>query len=127
MSMLADYRRLERKLARKLRQLEALKRHPGLQREIEFEEKLFCLLADYNFSTHEVFSIFAPCLVPELKPWAPARPRQQGKRRDIKHYSNPYTGEILSVKSGSLNKTLKSWRLRYGPLEVESWMSTQSG
>ncbi|MFJ4346325.1 hypothetical protein [Pseudomonas sp. NPDC089401] len=54
---------------------------------------------------------------------APARPKQQGKRRKTKHYTNPYTGEVLSFNGGGLHRTLKSWKLRYGPLEVESWAS----
>ena len=126
MSMLTDYRRFERQLTRKLRQLEALRSHPGLQRDIEFELKLRKLLTDYSFSAEQVFSIFSACLVPALKPQTAARPRRQGTRRVLKHYKNPHTGEIVSTKGGALNKTLKSWKLRYGPMEVESWVSQQS-
>jgi hypothetical protein len=124
MSILAEYRLLERQLASKLQTLDALKVHPSLQHELEFEKKLRNLLAEYNFNEHKIFSILKPATAPQLQPQAPApaKPKQHRKPREAKHYRNPYTGEAAITKGGN-HKVLKAWKRQYGSVEVESWLT----
>lgn len=60
MSRLAEFRALEQQLAAQLAELEALKNHDGLKREIEFEKKLRALLSEYGYSLRNVVAILDP-------------------------------------------------------------------
>lgn len=122
MSKLAEFRELERTLANQLATLEALKGDSGLQREIEFEQKLRELLAQYSYSLRNIISI--------LDPQASVRrgqgnitPVEKGQRRArvLKQYSNPHTGEIIETKGGN-HRQLKEWKNQYGAETVESWL-----
>ncbi|NIF29748.1 DNA binding protein [Pantoea sp. Tr-811] len=125
MSTLAEYRHLEKQLNSKLQALEALKVHPKLQRELEFEQKLRHLLADYDYSAQKIVSLYLPAVVPSPQPLAAPQPKRPRKPRQAKHYRNPYTGEVAITKGGN-HKVLKAWKRQYGPLEVESWVSQWS-
>lgn len=59
MSKLAEFRRLEKHLAKQLQALEALKGDASLKQEIEFETKLRALLAKYGYT----FLILRPVVV----------------------------------------------------------------
>ena len=67
MSKLAEFKALEPQLAEQLKQLDAMKNDDGLQKEIEFEQKLRGLLAEYGFSLREVRLILDPQAKPETK------------------------------------------------------------
>ena len=60
MSKLAEFRALEQQLAAQLAELEALKNDGGLKKEIEFENKLRALMAEYGVSLNGVINILDP-------------------------------------------------------------------
>jgi hypothetical protein len=61
MSRLAEFRKLEQRLAAQLAEPETLKNDDGLKKkEIEFETKLRDLLAQYGCSLKDVINIFDP-------------------------------------------------------------------
>jgi hypothetical protein len=120
MSRLAEFRQLEQKLAAQLAELEAMKGSSELKREIEFETKLRDLLAKYGFSLRDIINLLDPQsgrrAAPNAVEKAPRRARQ------VKHYKNPHSGEVIETKGGN-HKGLKEWKAKYGSDEVESWVS----
>lgn len=60
MSIIAEYKALEAQIAEQTARLEALKNDQKLQKEIEFENKLRALLAEYNYSLRNVIALLDP-------------------------------------------------------------------
>ena len=119
MSKIAEYKALEAQIAEQLTQLEALKNNGALKREIEFEEKLRSLLADYNFSLREIIAILDPTAT---RSTSAAQKSIGRKARMVKRYNNPNTGEVIETKGGN-HKILKAWKAEYGNAVVESWLN----
>lgn len=117
MSKLVEYRELERSLAEQVARLEALKGDAGLEKEIEFEQQLRSLLAEYGKSLRDIKLLLDP-----TSHRAPALAAKQTRRaRVVKTYRNPLTGEVVESKGGN-NKLLGSWKAQFGAAEVESWL-----
>ncbi|MBA1256615.1 histone-like nucleoid-structuring protein, MvaT/MvaU family [Pseudomonas helleri] len=121
MSRLAEFRALEQQLAAQLAELEALKNHDGLKREIEFEKKLRALLSEYGYSLRNVVAILDPQSATRRAPAVVAE-KSTRKPRQAKVYKNPHSGELVETKGGN-HKTLKEWKSQYGADEVESWLA----
>ncbi|MDH4567929.1 transcriptional regulator [Pseudomonas sp. BN414] len=117
MSKLAEYKALEAQLAEQLAQLNALKNDSELKREIQFEEKLRALLAEYGMSLRNVIAI----LDPQAKRSTPAAKPSARKARQVKRYKNPSTGEVVETKGGN-HRILKEWKAEFGSDVVESWL-----
>ncbi|MFZ6045799.1 histone-like nucleoid-structuring protein, MvaT/MvaU family [Pseudomonas sp. CR3202] len=117
MSKLAEYKALEAKLAEQLAQLDALKNDEELKREIDFEQKLRSLLADYGFSLRQVIAILDP---KATRTGTPVQPSGR-KARTVKRYKNPHTDEVVETKGGN-HRVLKEWKAEYGSDTVESWL-----
>ncbi len=115
MSKLAEFKRLEAQLAAQLQQLDALKNDGELKKEIQFEEKLRALLAEYGMSLRNVIAILDPT------PFSAAVITGQRRARQLKVYKNPNTGEVVETKGGN-HKVLKAWKEQYGVEAVESWL-----
>ena len=121
MSRLAEFRALEQQLAAQLAELETLKNDDGLKREIEFEQKLRDLLAEYGYSLRNIIAI----LDPQASRRAPAATESKAgsrKPRQVKIYKNPHSGEVVETKGGN-HKTLKEWKAKHGSATVESWLT----
>ncbi|MCQ4256523.1 histone-like nucleoid-structuring protein, MvaT/MvaU family [Stutzerimonas stutzeri] len=118
MSKLAEFKALEAQLAAQLKQLDALKNDGGLKREIEFEEKLRDLMAEYGIGLRSIIDILEPKESPESATPAARGPRRQ---RQVKVYKNPETGETIETKGGN-HKVLKAWKEQYGAEQVEGWL-----
>ncbi len=115
MSKIAEYKRLESKLAEQLAALDKLKADDKLQQEIEFETKLKALLKEYGFSLKTVLDILDPQpVVNKTVPQGVRRPRT------LKVYTNPHTGEVVETKGGN-HKVINAWKAKYGAEMVKSW------
>jgi hypothetical protein len=122
MSKLAEFRELEKHLAEQLAALESMKGDSGLQREIEFEQKLRELLADYSYSLRDIISLLDPSAATRRGPVGIKAPEKGTRRpRQIKQYHNPHTGELIETKGGN-HKQLKEWKAEHGSDVVESWL-----
>lgn len=119
MSKLAEFRALEQKLAAQLAELERLKNDESLKKEIEFEEQLKKLMANYDKSLRDIISILDPDAPVPTRTHAPAA-KPPRKQRSLKRYRNPETGEVVETKGGN-HKVLKAWKEKYGAQTVESW------
>ncbi|OAS07646.1 transcriptional regulator [Pseudomonas putida] len=122
MSKLAEFRAAEKALQEQLSALEALKNDSGLQREIEFEEKLKSLMEEYGVNLGKIIAILDPASSLRKINARPEGDRQQRKPREVKVYRNPHTGETIETKGGN-HRQLKEWKTQYGGDVVESWKS----
>lgn len=118
MSRLAEYRALEQKLAAQMAELEELKNDEGLQREVEFEQKLRELLGEYSYSLKHIIAILDP---QAARRSAPEEKTATRRARQVKRYRHPDSGEVVETKGGN-HKTLKAWKQEYGAEMVESWL-----
>jgi len=117
MSIIAEYKALEAQIAEQQKRLEALKGDDKLKKEIEFENKLRALLAEYGFSLRNVVALLDPSAGKST-----AAPVKGARReRTLKRYKNPNTGEVVETKGGN-HKVLKAWKEQYGAGKVESWL-----
>lgn len=123
MSKLAEFRALERDLAAQVAALESMKNDSGLKREMDFEQKLRELLADYGYSLRDVIGVLDPTAPARRSPVGIAAPAKGTRRaRQIKQYNNPHTGEVIETKGGN-HKQLKEWKADHGAEVVESWLT----
>ncbi|MFK0271149.1 histone-like nucleoid-structuring protein, MvaT/MvaU family [Pseudomonas asiatica] len=119
MSRLAEFRRLEKQLAQQLAELEAMKNDGAIQAEMDFENKLRALLAEYGFSLKDVINILDPqARVRGATPTASEKSSR--KPREVKVYKNPHNGELVQTKGGN-HAVLKAWKAEHGAETVESW------
>jgi len=102
--------------------LDAFKKDGELKREIEFEEKLNSLLAEYGFSLREVIAILDP---QASKKTVTTTKRATGSRRErtLKVYVNPHTNERVETKGGN-HRVLQGWKKQYGEDVVKSWIQS---
>lgn len=117
MSKLNEFRKAEQALREQLALLEQLQSDSGLQREIEFEDKLKSLMSEYGIKLTTLISILTPQSLKLTEPTVSAtrRPRQ------VKVYHNPHTGEAISTK-GANHRQLKAWKAEYGASVVDGWL-----
>lgn len=124
MSKAAEYRALERQIAEQLQALEALKGSSALQSELEFEDKLRKLLAEYGYSLRNVIALLDPQASKAPRLTASGKPDgRKGQRapRALKRYLNPHTQEVVETKGGN-HKTLNAWKAEHGAQAVNSWL-----
>ncbi|WP_179179378.1 histone-like nucleoid-structuring protein, MvaT/MvaU family [Pseudomonas sivasensis] len=124
MSKAAEYRALERQIAEQLQALESLKGSEALQKELEFEDKLRKLLAEYGYSLRNIIAILDPqaSKAPGLTVSGKVDGRKgQRAPRAVKRYVNPHTNEFVETKGGN-HSILKAWKSEHGAAEVESWL-----
>lgn len=120
MSALQEFRTLQQTIRELTERMNALSNDTKLKQEIEFEEKLRVLMAEYNKSLKDVVTI----LDPDNK-LANGKTSKAGgikRARKVKQYKNPHTGEVIETKGGN-HKELKAWKEKYGADTVESWVT----
>lgn len=120
MSALQEFRSLQQTIRELTDRMNSLSNDSKLKQEIEFEEKLRALMAQYNKSLKDVVVI----LDPESK-LANGKTNKTGgtkRARKVKQYKNPHTGEVIETKGGN-HKVLKEWKEKYGADTVESWVT----
>jgi hypothetical protein len=118
MSKLAEFKALEAQLAAQLKQLDDLKNDGELKREIEFEEKLRKLMAEYDVNLKGLIAMLAPQAGSRATVSVASGQRRP---RQAKVYKNPETGEVVETKGGN-HKVLKAWKEKYGAQKVEGWL-----
>lgn len=116
MSILNQYRETELALAELQERLKKLGSDDRLKAEIEFENKLRDLMAEYGKSLPSVIAILDP---KSAKNAADATVKH--RVRTLKVYKNPNSGEVVETKGGN-HKVLKAWKAEYGSDVVDSWL-----
>ncbi|WP_163574692.1 histone-like nucleoid-structuring protein, MvaT/MvaU family [Halomonas faecis] len=119
MSLLSQYVQKEQQLKQIQEELEKLENDERLKAELAFKDKLEALMREFGKSAADVINLLDPQggTKPAAKP-----PAGGGRRkRKLKIYKNPNTGEVVETRGGN-QKTLKAWKDQYGQDTVESWL-----
>jgi len=122
MSRLAMFRQAELELQEQLAKLDSMKKDESLQREIEFEEKLRALMAEYNVALPGIRAILDPHSAQRSSDTS-APERRTRAPRALKVYKNPHDGQVIETKGGN-HKLLKEWKSQHGSDVVESWLQS---
>ncbi|MGM0859055.1 MAG: histone-like nucleoid-structuring protein, MvaT/MvaU family [Pseudomonadota bacterium] len=122
-SVLNDYLKKEQMLKQLQEELQQLESNSELKKELEFKEKLHSLMSEYGKVARDVCEILDPS---SLK--APAKSASAGgrKKRLLKVYKNPHTGEVVETRGGN-HKVIQQWKAEYGNDEVVSWVVEERG
>lgn len=119
MSLINEFRETKERIKELESRLADLSQDSKLKKELEFEEKLRALMAEYNKSLRDITVIIDP----QAARSAPARTTTRTRRpRRTKQYNNPHTGEVIETKGGN-HKILKEWKAKWGGDTVESWVT----
>ncbi|MNJ55143.1 hypothetical protein D3C77_506170 [compost metagenome] len=86
--------------------------------ELEFEEKLRTLMAEYQQNLGNIINLLDP---DRSKRSNPSQPQVKTRReRMVSVYTNPHNGVSVETKGGN-HKQLREWKAEYGAGVVESW------
>lgn len=119
MSLINDFRNKKEQLEQLQKQIADLEKNAGLQKELEFENKLRALMGEYSKSLRDIIAILDPQALSAAAP-AKAQSRSTRKPRSTKRYTNPHSKKVIETKGGN-HKVLKEWKAQYGNDIVEGW------
>lgn len=118
MSLLNQYMEKEQLLKKLQDELSSLEQDQRLKKELEFKARLESLMDEYDKRSEHVIELLSPSGgSAKAVPVSTA----QRKKRKLKVYKNPHTGEVVETRGGN-QKTLKVWKEEFGPETVESWL-----
>lgn len=117
-SKIQEYSFLEQQIRALTEKRDSMQNDPGLQTEIEFKDKLEKLMKEYDKTAHDVVSILSPEQIGKDYSASTGGTR---RKRKLKIYENPNTGETLKTRGGN-HKTLKAWKEENGAEVVEGWL-----
>ncbi len=120
MSIINKYRATKEAIKELQEQLENMSQDSELQKEMEFEEKLRALMAEYGKSLRDINALLDPQSIRSSVAGLTKGTGRPRRTRKTKRYTNPHTGEVIETKGGN-HKELKEWKARWGAQTVESW------
>uniref|UniRef100_UPI0025C4919D histone-like nucleoid-structuring protein, MvaT/MvaU family n=1 Tax=Halomonas sp. TaxID=1486246 RepID=UPI0025C4919D len=88
--------------------------------ELEFKDRLESLMKEFDKSAADVIAMLDPKPAGSA-PKAASAPAGARRKRKLKIYKNPNTGEVVETRGGN-HKTLKAWKDEYSSDTVESWL-----
>lgn len=116
MSLLTQFAQTEMELKQLQEKLEKMENDPRLQAELEFKTKLEQLMKEFDKSAADVIALIDPA-----RAQRPATEPRTRRKRKLKVYQHPDTGEIVETRGGN-QKTLKAWKDEFGDETVEGWL-----
>ncbi|MFW9606607.1 MAG: histone-like nucleoid-structuring protein, MvaT/MvaU family [Pseudomonas sp.] len=124
MITLKNYREIKAQIEALQAKLQGMEGSDQLQQEIQFENRLQGLLAEFGKTEKDVLDILdkdGSLRGRQVSAPVAVETESATKRtRRTKRYSNPNTGEVIETKGGNHN-TLKEWKASWGNDTVESW------
>ena len=120
MSLINEYMQMEQQLKQLQANMEKLQNDKRLQSELEFKERLESLMREFDKSAADVIALLNPKPA-AAAPKAASAPAGARRKRKLKIYKNPTTGEVVETRGGN-HKTLKAWKDEHGSETVESWL-----
>ncbi|ARS54113.1 histone-like nucleoid-structuring protein, MvaT/MvaU family [Kushneria konosiri] len=122
MSLLNEYMKKEQLLKQLRDELQQLEQDQRLKGELEFKEKLEQLMQAHDKTAADVIDILNPGEGVSSSKQSSVESQGSGRRkRKLKIYRNPHTGEVVETRGGN-QKTLKAWKEEYGNDNVEQWL-----
>ena len=122
-SLLSNYMQKEEQLKQLQAELDKLENDERLKAELEFKDKLQSLMAEFGKSAADVIELLDPksSNVGSSASKGAAAGSNGRRKRKLKIYKNPNTGEVVETRGGN-QKTLKAWKDEFGAETVESWL-----
>ncbi|WP_302138597.1 histone-like nucleoid-structuring protein, MvaT/MvaU family [Halomonas alkalicola] len=120
MSLINEYMQMEQQLKQLQANMEKLQNDKRLQSELEFKDRLESLMREFDKSAADVIALLNPKPA-AAAPKAASAPAGARRKRKLKIYKNPNTGEVVETRGGN-HKTLKAWKDEHGSDTVESWL-----
>lgn len=120
-SVLSDYIKKEQLLKQLQEELNALQDNKELQQELEFKDALTKLMTEYGKVSREVCEMLDPSYASSGAGKIAASKRDGRKKRTLKIYKNPHTGEVVETRGGN-QKQIQEWKSEHGNEEVVSWV-----
>ncbi|WP_085919994.1 histone-like nucleoid-structuring protein, MvaT/MvaU family [Halomonas sp. CSM-2] len=125
-SVLNDYLKKEQMLKQLQEELQQLESNSELKKELEFKERLYALMSEYGKAARDVCEILDPSSLNAPKKGAKGAAKGGRKKRLLKVYKNPHTGEVVETRGGN-HKVIQEWKAEYGNEEVMSWVVDERG
>ncbi|MGP8288915.1 histone-like nucleoid-structuring protein, MvaT/MvaU family [Vreelandella zhanjiangensis] len=122
MSLLNEYIQKEQQLKQLQEDLQRLEGDQRLKSELEFKAKLEALMNEFGKRAADVIALLDPANDQRGAKAAAGNNANRRKRR-LKIYKNPKTGEVIETRGGN-HKGLRSWKDEYGDETVESWLES---
>lgn len=122
MSLLNEYIQKEQQLKQLQEDLQRLEGDQRLKSELEFKAKLEALMNEFGKRPADVIALLDPTSDQRGTKASGSNNASRRKRR-LKTYKNPNTGEIIETRGGN-HKGLRSWKDEYGDETVESWLES---
>lgn len=116
-SKIQEYSRLEQHIADMQARLGNLQDDPKLQSELDFKRELEELMEKYQQTASDVVGI----LNPEESANDSDKGQPKRKKRKLKVYEHPDTGEVIQTRGGN-HKQLREWKNEHGDEMVNSWL-----
>jgi hypothetical protein len=124
---LKELRAKEAQMARLREEVKALENDKELKSDLKLRDEIEALLKKHGRPASHLAVLFdlragqARGRKPTTKAAAPVRKR---RRRKLKIYRNPHTGETVETR-GANHKVLKAWKAEHGSAVVEGWATTK--
>ncbi|MBE0464183.1 MAG: histone-like nucleoid-structuring protein, MvaT/MvaU family [Halomonadaceae bacterium] len=122
MSLLNEYIQKEQQLKQLQEDLQRLEGDQRLKSELEFKAKLEALMNEFGKRPADVIALLDPAN-DQRGTKASAGNNANRRKRRLKIYKNPKTGEVIETRGGN-HKGLRSWKDEYGDEAVESWLES---
>lgn len=120
MAKINEYFQKKELMDKLAREIESLEKDQSLKKEFEFQDKLKGLMETYGKSAKDILQTLAT-IDPSIASKVESAGSSDGrKRRPLKTYKNPHTGEVVKTRGGN-HKVLNAWREKYGKEAVNSW------
>ncbi|MDN3560871.1 histone-like nucleoid-structuring protein, MvaT/MvaU family [Vreelandella neptunia] len=120
-SVLSDYIKKEQLLKQLQEELNALQDNKELQQELEFKDALTKLMTEYGKVSREVCEMLDPNYEAPGAGKKAASNTDGRKKRTLKVYKNPHTGEVVETRGGN-QKQIQEWKAEFGNEEVVGWV-----
>jgi TolA-binding protein len=117
MSLLNEYIQKEQQLKQLQQDIARLEDDQRLKGELEFKAKLESLMEEFEKRPADVIAL----LDPHQGAGKPATSTTGRRKRRLKIYKNPHTGDVIETRGGN-HKGLRGWKSEYGDETVESWL-----
>jgi len=126
MGKISSYYEKQKAVKQLQEELQKMEEDKELRKELDFKEELNKLMEKYGKSGKdmlEVLSALDPAVKSKLDQGGGASANDGRKKRPLKTYRNPHTGEVVQTRGGN-HKTLNAWRKQHGKEEVARWQES---
>lgn len=120
-TVLNDYLKKEQLFKQLQEELQALESNSELQQELEFKDALTKLMTEYGKVSRDVCMMLDPSYTAPGAGKKAVSNTDGRKKRTLKVYKNPHTGEIVQTRGGN-HKIIQEWKAEHGNEEVVRWV-----